>query len=56
MGWLGPDGSSPDQAVAATWGEVRAVEELEERSGRPVRDLERLHWEGVWPFRWLERG
>lgn len=55
MGWFGPDGSSPEQAIAATREEVRAVEELEERSGRRVRNGEPLHWEGVWPFRWLER-
>lgn len=55
MGWLGPDGSTRAQAKPAAREQVRAVEELEERSGRRVRDGEPLHWEGVWPFRWLER-
>ena len=52
----GNDGSSRDRSKPASAREIAAVEDLESRSGRRVRDGERLHWEGVWPFDRLERG
>ena len=52
----GNDGSSRERSKPASSREIAAVEDLERRSGQRVRDGERLHWEGVWPFDRLERG